>query len=328
MGAGTRLYAAKFDGTFDVSFSDDHRTDYLANAFIQDDITILPDELHVTLGSKLEYNSFTGLEIEPTARAIWTPDDRQSVWAGVSRATRTPSQTTDSISLNSVVPPGDPGNPFPIPVLVTIDGNSDETSEDVVSFELGYRVRPTDDVSIDLAGFYNLYDNLVTVETVGASLQPGFVLVNERFDNLGEARTYGVELAADWRVAPWWQLQGAYTFLHLDIDRASGSNDPLIEQTGRRDPAHQVSLRSSFDIADDLDFDLWGRYVSDLLERGVDGYFTFDARLGWRPTEGVELALVGQNLFDSRHLEFTPELINTTPTEVPRSVYGKITVSF
>jgi iron complex outermembrane receptor protein len=68
--------------------------------------------------------------------------------------------------------------------------------------------------------------------------------------------------------------------------------------------------------------------VSDLPERGVDGYFTFDARLGWRPTDGVELALVGQNLFDARHLEFTPELINTTPTEVPRSVYGKVTVSF
>jgi len=327
-GAGYRLYAAQFDGTFDVSFSDNHRTDYLANAFLQDDVTLLPDELHLTLGSKLEYNSFTGFEIEPTARMVWTPDDRQSVWAAASRATRTPSQTTDSISLNSVVPPGDPGNPFPLPVLVTIAGNSNEVSEDVVSFELGYRIRPTDDLSLDIASFYNLYHNLVTVETVGASLQPGFVLVNERFDNLGSARTYGVEMAADWRATPWWRLQGAYTYLHLDIDRDPGSNDPLIEQTSGRDPAHQVSLRSSFDIADDWEFDLWGRFVSDLPERGVDGYFTFDARLGWRPTDGVELALVGQNLFDARHLEFTPELINTTPTEVPRSVYGKITVNF
>ena len=327
-GVGYRLYAARFDGTFDVSFSDDHRTDYLANAFIQDDITIVPDELRVTLGSKLEYNSFTGLEIEPTARAIWTPDDRQSVWAAVSRATRTPSQTTDAISLNSVVPPGDPGNPFPLPVLVSIAGNSGETSEDLVSFELGYRIRPTDDFSVDIAGFYDLYDNLVTVETVGASLQPGFVLVNEQFDNLGCARTYGVEASADWRVAPWWRLQGAYTFLHLDVDRASSSNDPLIEQTDGRDPVHQVSLRSSFDIGDDWEFDLWPRFVSSLPERNVDSYFTFDARLGWRPMDGVELAVVGQNLFDSRHLEFTPELINTTPTEIQRAVYGKVTVTF
>jgi len=327
-GVGYRLYAARFDGTFDVSFSDDHRTDYLANAFIQDDITIVPDELRVTLGSKLEYNSFTGVEIEPTARAIWTPDDRQSVWAAVSRATRTPSQTTDAISLNSVVPPGDPGNPFPLPVLVSIAGNSGETSEDLVSFELGYRIRPTDDFSVDIAGFYDLYDNLVTVETVGASLQPGFVLVNEQFDNLGCARTYGVEASADWRVAPWWRLQGAYTFLHLDVDRASSSNDPLIEQTDGRDPVHQVSLRSSFDIGDDWEFDLWPRFVSSLPERNVDSYFTFDARLGWRPMDGVELAVVGQNLFDSRHLEFTPELINTTPTEIQRAVYGKVTVTF
>jgi len=327
-GLGSRVYAARFDGTFDVSFSDDHRTDYLVNAFLQDDITIVPDELRVTLGSKVEYNSFTGAEIEPTARAIWTPDDRQSIWAAVSRATRSPSQTNEAISLNSVVPPGDPGNPFPVPVLVTIDGNPDETSEDVVSLELGYRIRPTDDFSVDIAGFYNIYDNLVTVETVGASLQPGFVLVNEQFDNLGNARTYGVELSADWRPAPWWRLQGAYTFLHLDIDRDSGSNDPLIERTDGRDPEHQISLRSSFDLGNDWEFDLWPRYVSALPERNVESYFTFDARLGWRPMDGVELALVGQNLFDSEHLEFTPELINTTPTEVPRSFYGKVTVTF
>jgi iron complex outermembrane receptor protein len=60
----------------------------------------------------------------------------------------------------------------------------------------------------------------------------------------------------------------------------------------------------------------------------VDAYFTFDLRLGWRPTDGVELAIVGQNLAASEHLEFTPELINTTPTEVQRSVYGKVTVNF
>jgi iron complex outermembrane receptor protein len=331
-GLGYRLNAAQFDGTFDVSFSDSHRTDHLASAFFQDDITIAPDELHLILGSKFEYNSFTGFEIEPTARMIWTPDDRQSLWAAVSRATRTPSQTTDSISLNSVLPPGgpgDPNNPLPLPVLITIDGNPHEKSEEFVSFELGYRIRPTDDFSVDLAGFYNLYDHLVTVETTGFCLGcPPAVSITERFDNLGSAETYGVELAADWRPTPWWRLQGAYTFLHLDLDRDARSTDPLIERTDGRDPEHQVSLRSSFDIADDWDFDLWARYVSDLPERGVDGYFTFDARLGWRPMQGVEVAVVGQNLFDSRHLEFTPELINTTPTEVQRSVYGKVTVSF
>jgi iron complex outermembrane receptor protein len=204
-------------------------------------------------------------------------------------------------------------------------------------------VRPTDELSFDVAGFYNIYDDLLsaevgTLDPSGAPppfpdifcfffALPGCLITgNSQFDNLGSATTYGVEVSADWRVAPWWRLQGAYTFLHEDIDH-DGINGFTISTEGR-DPSHVASLRSSWDIAEDWEFDLWGRYVSDLPERGVEDYFTFDARLGWRPFDGLEFALVGQNLFDGHHLEFTPELINTTPTEVERSVYGMITVTF
>jgi hypothetical protein len=44
--------------------------------------------------------------------------------------------------------------------------------------------------------------------------------------------------------------------------------------------------------------------------------------------DGVEFAIVGQNLASDDQLEFTPELVDTTPTEVQRSVYGKVTVNF
>ncbi|HUL09996.1 MAG TPA: TonB-dependent receptor [Candidatus Acidoferrum sp.] len=335
-GMGYRLNAAQFDGNFTVSFSDENRTDHLASAFFQDDITLVQDRLRLTLGSKFEYNTYTGFEIQPTARLLFTPDDRQSIWLAASRATRTPSQAEDSIILNSVAPPFSTTPPLPVPLQLSVLGNPNQDSEDVLAFELGYRVRPDENFAVDIATFYNIYDHLATVEP-----QPGFGLVpcptppffvcavgTSRFDNLGSAQTYGVEVGADIRPAPWWQIHPAYTFLMMDLDRDAGSADPLIEQTDGRNPRHQVSVRSQFNLADDWDFDIWGRYVSSLPERGVDSYFTFDARLAWRPTDGVELSIVGQNLMAGHHLESTPELVDTTPTEVERSVYGKITVTF
>jgi iron complex outermembrane receptor protein len=337
-GMAYRLNAAQFDGNFTVSFADEHRTDHLASAFVQDDITLVDDQLRLTLGSKFEYNTYTGFEIQPTARLLWTPDQQQSIWLAASRATRTPSQAEDSIILNSVVPPPlpPPLPPLPIPLQLSVLGNTDQRSEDVLAFEVGYRVRPDDNFSADIAAFYNIYDHLATVEPQpGVSLipcpaPPFFVcaLGTSRFDDRGSAQTYGIELATDIRPAPWWQLHGAYTFLMMDLDSDAGSNDPLIGVTDGRNPTQQVSVRSSFDLTDDWDFDIWARYVSDLPERGVNSYFTFDARLGWRPTDGVELSIVGQNLLAGHHLEFTPELVDTTPTEVQRSVYGMITVNF
>jgi iron complex outermembrane receptor protein len=333
-GVGYRLIDGQFDGTFTTNFGESHRTDHLVSAFLQDEIALVPDKVHLTLGSKFEHNSFTGFEVQPTARLAWTPDDRQTVWTAVSRAVRTPSQSAEGISINSVLPAGDPDNPLPIPLQIAVLGNPGLASEHVTSFELGYRVRPTDDLSLDFASFYNRYDNLLSVETsaplgfVPCPTPPFFVCAvgTTQFDNLGSATAYGFEASADWRVAPWWRLQGAYSYLHVDVDhdRALG----FTVSANGRDPSHVVSLRSSFDIAEDWEFDLWGRYVSDLPERGVENYCTFDARLGWRPFDGLEFALVGQNLFDGHHLEFTPELINTTPTEVARAVYGKVTVTF
>src|SRR5262245_57323254 len=145
-GAGARLIQGQFDGTFTTNFSESERTDYLFSAFLQDEITLIPDEVRLTLGSKFEYNSFTGFEFQPTGRLIWTPDDRQAVWGAVSRATRTPSQSADSISINSVLAGSatDPSNPFPNPLRISVLGNPNEQSEELTAFELGYRVRPTD----------------------------------------------------------------------------------------------------------------------------------------------------------------------------------------
>jgi len=87
-------------------------------------------------------------------------------------------------------------------------------------------------------------------------------------------------------------------------------------------------LRSTMDLKKNVELDLWGRYVGRLTEQNVDSYITMDARLAWRPSKKLELAVVGQNLFDKSHPEFEPQFLQTIPTEVERGVYFKISLSF
>jgi iron complex outermembrane recepter protein len=49
-------------------------------------------------------------------------------------------------------------------------------------------------------------------------------------------------------------------------------------------------------------------------------------RLGWNPTENVELSVVGQNLLDNQHAEFG--VTSPLREEVERNIYGKIALRF
>ena len=83
------------------------RTDQLFSSFIQDDITLIENKLRWVIGSKFEHNDYTGYEVQPNTRLIWTPSKDQSVWGAVSRSVRTPSRAEYTVSTNvAVIPPG------------------------------------------------------------------------------------------------------------------------------------------------------------------------------------------------------------------------------
>ena len=61
-------------------------TNAIYSAFVQDQFALVKDKLAFTAGIKLEHNSFSGFEYEPTGRLLWTPTKRQTAWLAVSRA--------------------------------------------------------------------------------------------------------------------------------------------------------------------------------------------------------------------------------------------------
>ncbi|MDD1608400.1 MAG: hypothetical protein LUQ18_07890, partial [Methylococcaceae bacterium] len=59
----------------------------------------------------------------------------------------------------------------------------------------------------------------------------------------------------------------------------------------------------------------------------IKPYVTVDLRAAWRPYQGIELSLVGQNLLAQKHLEYVNEN-QTLPTAIDRGMYGKISWNF
>lgn len=120
------------------------------SGFVQDKITVIPDDLYLTLGSKFEHNDFTGFEWQPNGRLQWLIDDKQMAWAAVSRAVRTPSELERDLTVvTGVIPPG----VFPIPVAVELTPSPNFNSEELIAYELGYRRQWTPMVQMDVTAF-------------------------------------------------------------------------------------------------------------------------------------------------------------------------------
>jgi iron complex outermembrane receptor protein len=332
-GLGYRSIRDRNDSSFTVSLQPNQVSLNQFSAFLQDEISLVDNRLRLTLGSKFEHNDFTGFEVEPNARLLWTLSPNQSVWTAVSRAVRTPALTEEGLRLNSqVIPPGFPGNPAPLPAVVAVFGSNQFNSEDLLAYELGYRVQATSTLSLDIATFYNNYSNLRTAEPGAPFLEgspaPTDIVVPFVAGNKMSGGTYGLELFADWKVIPKWRLTGSYSYLQMDIHKNLDSQDPTPDNPNGSSPRHQWYLRSSLDLPKHFDQDTTLRFVDKLPSLGLPGYYSLDAHLGWRPVRNLELSIVGQNLLDHRHLEFLPDFVNTSPTVVKLSVFGSFTVTF
>ncbi len=302
-GAGYRLFDDQEHNIYPVlAFLPAHVTRPSFNVSVQDEVTLIPDRLHVTVGAKVEHNVYTGFEFQPSARLAWLATKTQTVWSAISRAGRTPSRIDGEFFA-----PRDP--PFTL-----LQGNPDFKSETVLAYELGWRVQPSANLFVSLAAFYHDYDRLRTSELLKPPAPYPIYLGNGQ-----KGSTTGAEVTADYRATETWRLRAGYTQLHLRLRNKAGSTSPAPTDT---DPEPPFSLRSSLDLPGHFEFDATYRFVARLASSRVPAYDELEARLGWAPTPALELSLVGQNLLHARHAEFNPA---ASRQNIERSAYGKVT---
>jgi iron complex outermembrane receptor protein len=306
VGAGYRLMHDLVGNSAALAFLPPKRNMQLFSTFAQDEITLIPDRLKVTIGTKFEHNDFSGFEVEPSGRIAWTPNDNQTIWGAISRAVRSPSRIDSDFYA--------PGNP---PFFLA--GGPDFDSEAVLAYELGYRFRVQPKVTLSLAAFYNDYEDIRSVEPIPNTTN-SFVIANGL-----RGDSWGVELSGTYQVTDWWRLRGGYTYLHEQTFLKPGSQDINAGTAEGNDPQHQFSLQSMLDLPCHFELDSNLRYVDRLPSPHVPSYFTVDLHLAWHTTPNLEFAIVGQNLCDNQHPEFGAA---GARQEIPRSVYGKVTWRF
>ncbi len=325
VGVSYQMVYARATPTFPPSFEQLSDSTHLFGGFIQDDIS-LSDSLQLTVGAKLEHNSYTGFEYQPSARLRWSDGNHGTFWLAASRAVRTPSIFEDGGAMqNTLAPPAPTG----LPVTLLLQGNEQLKAETVLSYEAGYRKNISSNLGLDLAAFINYYDNLRTLN-VGPYLPqftpplpiPTSFYVDVTAGNTMRARTQGVEVAADYRPTDAIKLQVSYSWLEVQVREKAGNTDPNIFTEEQKSPRHQASLAAYCTLSDQWEVDMQLRYVGALPSLDVKEYLTGDVRIAWQAAQGIELSLVGRNLLSAKHREFGKAgLVSSAAFRIPREAY-------
>jgi iron complex outermembrane receptor protein len=326
-GAGYRRIQDELDGMYAVMFSPESRVTHRENVFVQDEIALIQDKLSVTVGSQFEHNSYSGFEVQPNIRARWNFDESSLAWASISRGLGIPDRSTEDarVDIRSAIV-------GPNVLLVRFTGSENDQPEEVIAYEMGYRIFWAQGNLFDVSVFYNDYSHLRSNElgTPFLEITPGPAHIVQPliggYDR--EAESYGFELAAEWQVNSRFKLKGHYSYFELDITPAKDSTATTSERAEGLSPQHQASLQTLYQISDNLTFDTWLRYVDALPNADIGDYYDLDINVRWQLSDDIEISLVGQNLLEGARLEYQDDIISNVPSQVERGIYAKALLRF
>lgn len=331
VGGSLRHLDVPADSTDWIRFDPADRHGIEWGAYAQDEWTLVPGLWRAVAGVRVDHDLYSGSHAQPNLRLLFTPQPELALWAGASRASRTPARgEVDGRIKVGVLAPGTPQNPGPLPIQLIASGGDTGggLARRLDAFELGLRMQAQSDLSLDAALFHHrLRDD------IGASLPAGapvFVATPQPHLDLAtlgtpyDLRLHGFEAAADWRPAPGWRhvLGASYLRSSVPSDAAASGLDRLIYAT----PRWLANWRSVVDLAPAWRLDARLRHMG---RRGapadpsqhVAASTALDATLTWRAAESTELSLGATNLLRPAQVEFSPDFGIASATEVPRRFF-------
>ena len=298
----------------------------LYGVFIHDEIALIPNKLSLTLGIKIEHNSFSGLEYQPNIRAAWVLEEGHTLWAAFSRAVRIPTIREEKAKVNRILIPGAP------PLLITEDNLGNLEAENLLAYEAGYRWSPNSKLSMDMTAYLFEYSDIIEFTQQTAFFDGTNIVIPSSHANALKGEAYGAELAVHYHPFKTWRMSASYAFNEVDL-RPTVANVFVPSSTGgdgdldaEDEPNHIFSIRSFLDLPHDLQFDTMFYHVNKNRARNVKAYYRLDVRLGWKLSDWVQLSVVGQNLLDSSHSELNELLEVESRTQ--RSFYVKAILNF
>lgn len=306
------------------------REDNLYSAFLQGRFLFASKRGEVTLGSKLEHNDYTGFEWQPSVRILWNISSEHALWAAFSRAVRIPSRLgTDAvINVGISAPPIDGFQKY-----FRLMGNDNLGSEKVYSYETGYRGRLSKELFVDLSLFYNMYEDIVAVIPAGVPFQEVSVygsrlVMPVQSMAIRNEETFGAELSCNMAITGWWRLTAGYTWFHLNVLEVGNSTEGRKGFQEDENAEHIFSLASYMDLPGNLEVNFFLYSISALDKLDIGSRTRLDCNLGWYPTDTIAISAGVKNVFDDASQEFPNIIDGVRATEIPRTVYTKLTLTF
>jgi iron complex outermembrane receptor protein len=284
------LNGRNIDGVTYLDYTPQKMNYDIISGFIQNK-TSISNNIFFTIGSKFSHNDFTHFEVQPTARLSYFPKSNHHLWLAISKAVRTPTRGENGLLSIATY-----SNDYKTYVMQ--QGNSNYDSEKLIAYEIGYKFKLVNKLSFDISSFYNDYDNMRTFYQSGAT----YNVINS-----GKAKSYGFELSGMFEVNKNWRLSSSYAFLKVETefeDKDHINNEGI-------SPQNQFNFRSTLNFLSKFELDNT-LYFNDNLNpqyssKDVDAYFKFDSRLAYNLNKKTQINIIGQNLFDKRHQEFSGE---------------------
>lgn len=328
-GGEYRRSMSQTNGGLLVSFVPADVNTNLYSGFIQDEVTLVPSRVKLTLGARLDHNYYSGFTLMPSARVAWIFNEHTTLWAAVSRAERTPAEQDvyRRVNLGWYPVPGG------LPYLFSVIGNPNIKNEGLTAIEAGYRASLTSSLTFDLAAYYNRYDHQYTFETVPPFEEdtpaPPHIVIPYIDKNLMHGETHGFELAVNWQPVSRWTLSPGYAFerIHMHVDPGSTDVFSAPEAEGSS-PKQSAQLRSHLRLWHGLAWDASAYFNDRLPALLVPSYTRVDTQLSWSFGESATVSFVGQNLAQDHHEEFVDTTGTARSTLVKRSAYVKFTARF
>lgn len=320
-GLGYRYLDSSYGGSYMLTINPQERYTDLFSAFVQNEITLIADKVWLTIGAKFEKNDHSGSETQPSIKMMWKANDNHRVWFSISQAVRTSSQVERA---STIVFGAVPVYPYP---KAYVHSDPDFKSEELIAYEAGYRYLHNENFTIDLTLFYNKYKNLLLHRQVNYTQ---IDITNDM-----DGHSLGIELSAQWQPLNWLSAELNYSYIKVSANPhgyPAGVNSVSATVAEDSSPRHQIFLHTAIDISNSVRLNLQGRYTDALdtpsqtsywTQQSIDAYFELDANICWQINESLALQLVGQDLLDSRHLEFVSESF-VPATEIGRSIYAKL----
>lgn len=292
-------------------------TDHIYTGFLQDEIA-LGKTANLTVGAKLQQNNYNGFDVLPSGRLLWSPNDKQSLWAGITRSVTTPSDLEENFDLQASSPT----------LVIQLLGNHHFKSEYVLGYELGYRGTVNSHLYFDVSGFWNQYTQLQSFGPEVISTSGSTTTITIQYSNQISGSASGFEIAPQLAVASFWRLNLAYSYLNSDFQAAGTTSN--VSSTGsvitydKSSPKHQVELQSMIDLPCKFQFDQTYRFISALPAQKVPAYQTADLHLSRPLGSNFQIEGVGQNLFQPHHYEWGTGDLSQPLVGIERAGYVRL----